>query len=292
MLKNYVVIALRTILKHRVFSFINIFGLAVAMSICMAIIMLVADQMMVDRHNPNSDRIYRVTSTPYNRERDGIPGNEFSTTSLPIRDELLNNYTGIEKAVRLMRGFGNSWMELEPNHNVNIPVSGFFADPEVLEIFDHELLYGDPSTALTEPYSVVLTQKTAEKLFKVENPVGESIKVGKLGTFKITGIIKETENRSHIIADAYASMATVKSLVAANILENNLDDWHNWYVGWVYIMLEEGTNFADIQPHLEKISKAHFTNLPPPHTDVLKYELQNLLDIVPGKLMNNPIGPF
>jgi len=292
MLKNYINIAIRNILKHRVFSFINIFGLAVAMSICMAIIMLVADQMMVDRHNPNSERIYRITSVPHSKERNGIPGNEFSTTSLPIRDELLNNYTGVEKAVRLMRGLGNNWLELEPNHDVNIPVSGFFADPEVLEIFDHELLYGDPATALVEPYSVVLTKKTAEKLFKVENPVGESFKIGKLGTFKVTGVIKDTENRSHIIADAYASMATVKSLVAANILPNDLDNWHNWYVGWVYLLLEEGKTAVDIQPHLAQISKDHFTNLPPPHNSVLKYELQNLLDIVPGRLMNNPIGPF
>jgi putative ABC transport system permease protein len=292
MLKNYITIALRTILKHRIFSFINIFGLAVAMSICMGIIMLVADQMMVDRHNPYGDRIYRITSVPYSKEKNGIPGNEFSTTSLPIRDELLNNYTGVEKAVRLMRGLGNNWMELDPNNDLNIPVNGFFADPEVLEVFDHELLYGDPATALREPYTVVLTKKTAEKLFKVENPVGESLKIGKLGTFKVTGVIQETENRSHIIAEAYASMSTVKSLVTANILPNNLDDWHNWYVGWVYLLLEEGKTPADIQPHLDKISQAHFTNLQPPHTDVLKYELQNLLDIVPGRLMNNPIGPF
>ncbi|HEU5291221.1 MAG TPA: ABC transporter permease [Cyclobacteriaceae bacterium] len=292
MLKNYILVALRTIRKHRIFSFINIFGLAVAMSICMGIIMLVADQMMVDRHNPNSNKIYRITSIPYDRERNGIPGNEFSTTSLPIRDELLNNYTGVEKAVRLVRGFGNNWMELEPNHDVNIPVSGFFADPEVLEVFNHELLYGDPATALVEPYSVVLTQKTAEKLFKTENPVGESIKVGKLGTYKITGVIKETENRSHIVGDAFASMATMKSLVTSNVLSNDLDNWHNWYVGWVYLLLEDGTTADDIKPHLEKISKAHYANLQPPHTSVLKYDLQNLLDIVPGRMMNNPIGPF
>jgi putative ABC transport system permease protein len=89
MLKNYINIALRNILKHRVFSFINIFGLAVAMSICMGIIMLVADQMMVDRHNKNSERIYRVTSIPYYKDRNGEPGDHFATTTLPIRDELL-----------------------------------------------------------------------------------------------------------------------------------------------------------------------------------------------------------
>jgi putative ABC transport system permease protein len=292
MLKNYVNIAIRNILKHRVFSFINIFGLAVAMSICMGIIMLVADQMMVDRHNPVSERIYRITSTPYHKEGNGQPGIEFATTTLPIRDELLNNYTGIEKAVRLMRGFGNNWREIDPSHDINVPVSGFFADPEVLEIFHHELLYGDAATALVEPYSVVLTKKAAEKLFKTENPVGESLKVGALGIYKITGVIKETETRSHIIAEAFASMATVKSLEAANILDKNLEDWNNLYSGWVYVLLEEGKTMADVQPHLTKISIDHFTNLPPPHTTVVKYDLQNLLDIVPGKFLSNPIGPF
>lgn len=293
MLKNYVNIAIRSILKHRVFSFINIFGLAVAMSICMGIIMLVADQMMVDRHNANSERIYRITSVPYWAERNGEPGNEFSTTTLPIRDELINNYTGIEKAVRIMRGFGNGWLEIEPGNDVNVPVSGFFADPELLDIFQHELQYGDKATALVEPYSVVLTKKAAEKLFKAENPVGESLKVGKLGVFKITGVIKETENRSHIVAEAFASMSTVKSLVAAKIIEvDNLNNWYSFHHGWVYLQLEEGKTPEDIKPHLEKISHAHFTNMPPPNTTVVKYNLQGLLDIVPGPLLNNPIGPF
>lgn len=292
MLKNYINIAIRNILKHRVFSFINIFGLAVAMSICMAIIMLVADQMMVDRHNPNHGRIYRITSVPYYIEQKGQPGNEFCTTTLPIRDELLNNYTGIEKAVRLMRGFGNNWIELDPDNDINVPVNGFFADPEVLEVFHHELLYGDIKTALLEPYSVVLTKKAAQKLFKVENPVGESLKVGELGIYKVTGVIKETEDRSHIVAETYASMSTVKSLEAAGILDTKLDDWNSLYRGWVYVLLEEGKTTADIFPHLEKISKDHFTNLPPPNTTVVKYDLQNLLDITPGRLLSNPIGPF
>ena len=292
MLKNYINIAIRTILKHRAFSFINIFGLAVAMSVCMGIIMLVADQMMVDRHNPNKDRIYRVTSIPYYKESNGEPGNEFSTTTLPIRDELINQYTGIEKAARLMSGFGNSWMELDPNNDINVPISGFFADQEVLEIFNHELLYGNPETALTDPYSVVLTKKAAEKLFKIENPVGEILKVGKLGTYKVTGVIKHTEDPSHIVAEAYASIATVKSLEAAGVLDTKIEDWNNLYRGWVYVLLEEGKTPVDINPHLAKISEDHFTNLPPPYTTVVKYNLQNLLDITPGKLLNNPIGPF
>jgi putative ABC transport system permease protein len=290
MLQNYIKVALRNIRKQRAFSFINIFGLAVAMSICMGIIMLVADQMMVDRHNTHAERVYRINSIPYYKDQNGESGSEFSTTTLPIRDELLNNYTGVAKAVRLMRGFGNNWIEFDPENDINVPVSGFFADPDVLEVFDLELLYGDRATALVDPYSLVLTKKTAEKIFKVENPVGESLKVGDLGIYKITGVIKDTDNRSHIVSDAYASMATVKSLEAAHTFKGHLDDWNNLYQGWVYVMLEEGETAEDIRPSLEKISKAH-SSLAGPNQVVVEYVMQNLLDIVPGRGVNNPIGP-
>jgi putative ABC transport system permease protein len=292
MLRNYVKVALRNTIKHRTFSFINIFGLAVAMCVCMAIAMMVADQMMVDRHNPMADRIFRVNTIPYWKENNGQPGNETASTTMPLRDELLSNYTGVERAVRFLRGFGNNWLELEPNFDVNVPVSGYFADAEMLDMFNHELLYGDSKTALIEPYSVVLTKQAAEKLFEKENPVGETLKVGKLGIFKVTGVIKDNGNRSHIIAEAYASMSTVNSLEKAGLLEPKLDNWDNAYSGWIYIQIEEGKTVEDIQPNLAKISDDHFVKRHGQDGTIFKYSLQNLLDIVPGPMLNNPIGPF
>lgn len=292
MLRNYIKVALRNIIKHRTFSFINIFGLAVAMCVCMAIIMMVADQMMVDRHNPLADRIYRVNTVPYWKENNGQPGNEMASTTMPLRDELLNNYTGVKRAVRFLRGFGNNWLELEPGFDVNIPVAGYFADAEMLDMFNHELLYGDSKTALVEPYSVVLTKQAAEKLFEKENPVGETLQVGKLGIFNITGVISDKGSRSHIVAEAFASMSTVKSLEKAGLLEPRLDNWDNPYSGWVYIELENGKTIEDIQPSLATISKLHFVKRQSPEGTIYKYSLQNLLDIIPGPMLNNPIGPF
>ncbi|UII31501.1 ABC transporter permease [Fulvivirga ulvae] len=292
MLKNYIKVAVRNIFKHRVFSFINIFGLAVGMSVCMLIIMLVADQMMNDRHNPNRNRIYRVNSLPYFNGNKQQKGSETATTSLPVRDELLNNYTGVESAVRLVRGFGNNWIQLEPGNDINIPVSGYFADQGVLQMFAYELLYGDEATALVEPYSVVLTKKAAEKLFKVENPVGETLKVGELGTYKVTGVLRETENKSHIVVEAFASISTLTSLQAAGVFDNKSEDWYNFYSGWVYIMIQEGKTTGDINAHLAKIHDDHFSKLPTPETTAVTYQLQPLLSITPGPLVNNPIGPF
>lgn len=292
MFRNYLKVALRNIVKHRTFSFINIFGLAVAMCVCMAIMMMVADQMMVDRDNPKADRIYRINTVPYWKDNNGQPGSETASTTLPLRDELLTKYTGVEKAVRFMRGFGNMWLELEPNYDVNIPVSGYFADAEALEMFDYQLQYGDMKTALVEPYSVVLTKQAAEKLFEKENPVGETLKVGNLGVYTVTGVIKKTDKRSHIVVEAFASMSTVPSLEKAGIMTSNIDNWDYAHGGWVYVQLAEGTSPADVQATLGKITDDHFVKRKSQEGDIFRYSLQNLLDIVPGPLLNNPIGPF
>lgn len=296
MLRNYLKTALRSLSRHRFFSLINIFGLAVAMALSMCIIMLVADQMMYDRYNTQRNRIYRITSIPLGR--DGGRFSETSTTSLPLRQALLENYPGVEKAVRIRRGFGNMWIEIA--QNVNIPLSGYYADPEVLDLFQYELEYGDPATALVDPYSVVLTKKTARKLFRQENPVGESFKVGVEGPYKVTGILKETDHKSHIAFDALASLSTVKSLASAEQHNQGLDtestydvdDWYDYWHGWVYILLEEGKSIQDIEPHLQAIAAANNEAIinPDKHNRV-QYATQNLMDITPGHVINNAIGP-
>src|SRR5882672_1190644 len=290
MFSNYIKTAVRSLLRHRFFSAINVFGLAVAMALSMIIIMLIADQMMYDRYNTKRDRIYRINSIP--SSENGSTQSETATTTLPLRDELIEKYTGIEKAVRIVRGFGNMWLEVE--QNVNIPVAGYYVDPEVLDVFEYELAYGDKRTALVEPYSVVLTRKTAKKLFRQENPVGESFKVGEEGPYKVTGVIKETDHKSHIVFDALASISTVKKLTATKHNRGkDLDNWYQYTGGWVYILLEKGKTLSDIQPHLERIQKDHFTKLPNPDAQSkIKYSPQQLMSITPGAFINNPIGPF
>ncbi|MBS1487544.1 MAG: ABC transporter permease [Bacteroidetes bacterium] len=290
MFRNYFKTAVRSLLRHRFFSAINIFGLAVAMALSMVIIMLVADQMMYDRYNTKRDRIYRVNSIPV--ANNGAMLNETATTTLPLKEELLENYTGIEKATRIVRGFGNMWMELD-NNNVNIPIAGYYVDPEFLEIFEHELEYGNPKTALAEPFSVVLSKKAAKKLFKQDNPVGETFKVGDEGPYKVTGILKETKNKTHIAFDALASLSSIKSLEAIGKHNKELDNWYNAWQGWVYVLLEKGKTIQDIQHDLEKIEKKYFSTLPKPDTQQkIKYSLQPLMSITPGAFINNPIGPF
>ena len=289
MLRNYLKTAIRSLLRHRFFSAINIFGLAVAMSICMGIIMLVADQMSSDRYNTKSDRIFQVTTVGTgNQDGDGQLN---SASTMRLKQELLEQYTGVEKIVRIKRGFGNGWLEFE-NQNVNVPLAGFFADPEIFEFFEYEFQYGDPATALKDPYTVVLTRKAANKHFKEENPLGQTIKVGELGTYTVTGVLKETENKSHIVFEGLASMASLKSILNEADYRSEMDNWTNFWNGWTYVLLEEGKSSDDIQRHLDKIYQQHIGSITRPDVHKMKFGLLPLLDITPGAMLNNSIGPI
>src|SRR5690242_10898980 len=98
MLYNYLKTALRNLLRHRFFSFINIFGLAVAMSICMALMMLVGDQLSYDRYNTSADRIYRITTIDVDQNGTVLWDNQPNAAcTMALAQELQQNYTNVEK---------------------------------------------------------------------------------------------------------------------------------------------------------------------------------------------------
>ncbi|MEO9968099.1 MAG: ABC transporter permease [Reichenbachiella sp.] len=283
MLYNYFKISIRNIRKHKLFSFINVFGLSFSLSICLIIIMLLADQFSYDRFNTDADRIYRV-----NHSRSDLDAviEGMATSPMPVGEELSSKYPGIESYTRLSRGFGNGWVKLM--QDINIPLSGFFADPSFVEMFQYEFEYGDSKTALLEPYSVILSKETAEKLFNKENPVGEVIKVGELGSYKVTGVLKRVEGKSHIKFDGVASMSTLESLIKKEILPESMMTWTNRSRTWTYIKLKKGTSVESVEQNLAKISEEQYANMEDMDTD---FYLQNIRAISPGPLVGNQIGP-
>lgn len=290
MLFNYLKTAVRSLIRHRFFSAINIFGLAVAMAICMTMIMLVADQMSYDRHNTNADRIYRVTTVDVDPNGNKmVEGQSNSASCMPVGPALADNHTGVEKVVRLRRGFGNGWLEVE-HQDLNIPLKGFFADAGVLDFFQYDLQYGDAATALNDPFTVVLTRKAANKLFKEENPVGQTLKVGNLGLYTVTGVLKETDKKSHIVFEGLASMASVKSLEEAGTLSANSDNWTEYWNCWTYVMATDGKREAELQQNLDKLYAEHI-GAQKPGVHKMMFGLQPLLGITPGDIQNNSIGP-
>lgn len=290
MIRNYFNTAIRNILRHRFFSIINVFGLALAMSICMGIIMLVADQLQYDLYNTNKDLIYRVTTIHVDENlQPRSDATRNSTSPMVLRDEL-EKYSGIEKIVRFKRGFGNGWVEFD-NQDVTVPVAGYFADPGALEMFQYELQYGDAATALRDPYTVVLTRKAADKLFPDENPLGKTFKVGEIGLYTVTGVLKETERKTHVAFEALASMSSLMSLDAQGKAEARATDWQDFWSSWTYIQLKPGSSIDDVQKSLDKIFDTHIASLTHPDAIKMRFQTQSLTAITPGDVMNNPIGP-
>lgn len=283
MIRNYFKIAIRSLLRHKTFSFINIFGLAISMSICIVIIMMVADQMSYDRHITNSDRVYRIN---HERMNDDDLVNKMATTPLPLADALMEEYAGVENTVRIRRGFGNNWIDIE--NDINIPLGGFFAEPSFLDIFEYNLEHGNASTALAEPNSVILTKAAAEKLFDIDNPTGELIDMGELGEYKVTGVLEKSKGKSHIKFEALASYSSLNALEADSTVRIANDSWRNSTAGWVYIRLAEGKSVADIENGLQEIGKREYAEM----EDInYRFYLQNITKITPGPLIGNQIGP-
>jgi ABC-type antimicrobial peptide transport system permease subunit len=181
MLKNSLKISIRSIKKHKGYSFINIFGLAAGMSCCLLILLWVQNELSYDRFHENVDSIYRVA------------GNSTSQPA-PLGPALKDGYPEILNAVR----FSN------PNVSVRFQDKCFsennfcFADPSVFEVFTFPFIQGDPQSALKDPYSVVITEETAQKYFGKKNPIGEVLKIQNKTDLHVTGIIQNIPSNSHI----------------------------------------------------------------------------------------------
>jgi len=293
MIRSYIKIALRNILKHKVFSFINIIGLAVSMSASLLIILMIADQNKYDQFHTKKNSIYRII-TRYNEDN-----NFYATTAMPMKETLLEQYEGIEKVVRFRMMFGGDVTYVENT----IPLAGFYADEDLFNLFDFELLYGDPETALKNPFSLVITEEAASKLFQDENPIGKivkfndrgldhyglgiSIKNVMLGDFTITGVIKDNNYKTHIPLEIFGSWSTLPVLKNQEIDDVQLDDWKSIWDTYLFVLMEDGKTRKDLTRILDRISEVQFED----YEDFkLTFDTQALSEITPGTFLNNPMS--
>jgi putative ABC transport system permease protein len=165
MLKNYFKIAIRNILKNKVYSFINIIGLAVGMAVCI----LIALYVINDRFHKNADRIVRATMMySFNGVKD-----ETAYTGTELLPAFKRNFPEVENGVRM---YNTKAIVKYKNEVFNEP-NFAYADSTFFKVFSFKLLHGDPKQALVRPYSVILTAAAARKYFGDENPIDKVIKV-------------------------------------------------------------------------------------------------------------------
>ncbi len=250
MFKNYLIVALRNLRRHKCYTFISVAGLAMGLACCLFILIFIEHETSYDKHHEKGDRIFRL-----------VKGNSANT---PERwaPALEVEFPEIEKAVRFMEGFSRTqirfedFQALEPN--------GLFADAAALEIFNWRLDQGHPTTALAAPFTIVLSKKLAEKYFGDEDPMGKSLTLAGISNasasqdYQVTGVIAASPNLSHIKFEYLVSMATVETL-------NDTGQWGtplSWTnrMAKTYLLLAENTAPDLVESRLPVFLRNHISD--------------------------------
>ncbi|HEY4936721.1 MAG TPA: ABC transporter permease [Puia sp.] len=238
MLRNYIKIALRNLLRNKGFSIINISGLVIGMASAILILLWVQNEISYDRFHSKINRLYEVWG---NDMHDGALQSGLSTPQL-MGPALKNDYPGIENAARIswdmpiLFGYGDK----------HLKATGNWADPSFLTMFSFPLLKGDANTALNDPHSLVITEKMAKKLFGDEDPVGKMVKFDNSENFIVTGLLKDLPNNSEFNFEFLESSAFMES-------KGYIDaDWTDVSIRTL-VLLKSNSKLADINSKIKNI---------------------------------------
>lgn len=235
MFRNYLKIAWRNLMKSKMFSFINIFGLTIGITCCMMIYLFIINELSFDGFHTQGKNIYRVMRS-YDPTKPSAP-----YLSGPYADALLNDYPKqIKNAVRVLTS--NDLMVY--GNNAFNEKKVFFTDAGFFTMFSFPLVKGNPATALNDPGSVVLTETAARKYFGNTNPLGKVLTMDQSLQLKVTGIAKDVPSNSHLDFDMVVPLSNYYKEPWFNVWINN-----NFYT---YVLLEEHTNAKQLEssfPH-------------------------------------------
>ena len=242
MIKNYLKIAFRSLLKNKTFSFINVFGLSVGLATCLLLMLYIFDEIQYDKHHKDADRIYRVA----------IESNEkWAGTPAPMANGLKTDFAQVQHVTRLLSFPGITKMLLtnEKNNKQFYETHGYYADSSFFRIFSYDFVKGNPYTALAGPNSLVISEEIARKLFGDENPIDKVIVVeipyGK-NSYTIKGVFRNTGQRSHIDAHFFLSMRNGD--VGQWVI--NQRSWATNSIFYTYFKLKPGTSAGAFEQNL------------------------------------------
>ena len=195
MLRNYLKIALRTLWKHKGITAINVLGLAAGIAVCLLVGLLLWDQVTHDGFHPGADRIHRVTTM---RQQSSTP---YASSPARLAPVLRDNVSGIEAATRLKRSEGSV-----SHDNEGYRTQGLYAEPQFFDLFGFSLKQGRASEGLTSPFTAVITEDLARRLYGDQSPMGKRFTLADIGDFTVQTRIRDIGIRN-------ALGATVSSVV-------------------------------------------------------------------------------
>jgi putative ABC transport system permease protein len=269
MLKSYFKIAWRTILRHKAYTAINVFGLSIGVACGILVFLLVRYHLSFDKYHQQADRIYRVV-TQFNFDQTfyspGIPR--------PIGEAIRNDLTALEKValvdmlpaaqVTVRDSDQSATKKFKENEKVA------FAEPAFFDIFDFTWKEGSQQTALHEPFTAVITEKYALKYFGEAAPIGKIFRLENAIDFKVTGILADLPENTDIKNEVYLSYSSFKTW--AELLEMETDNWGSISSNTnCFVLLRPGYDVAQLKKellpfkakYLKEADKAYVYHLQP-----------------------------
>lgn len=293
MLYNFIKVGLRNILKYKLFSFINIFGLALGMSVCMLIILMVIDQKNYDQYHPFKDRTYRILTK---RQESSKPN---ASSPFPLAELLKAEYPFVQEATTISLGVGGDLTVGEKSTEAR----GFFAQPSFFDVFGFELKAGDRATALNDPNAIILTEQFAHLVFGDQDPMGQTVQFSdrgldiislssndnasvEWGNFIVAGTIADKNYKSHLKFDVLISTSTMEVLEADKKLESVRNDWLTYSRAFTYVVLKENSTEFALEQSLNNVAESRYKG----NEEMKGFRLipQHLLSITPGIFIGNP----
>jgi ABC-type antimicrobial peptide transport system permease subunit len=264
MLRNYIKIAFRNLLRHKAFSFINVFGLAIGMACSILILLWVQDELSYDRFHANADNMYRLTAR--------LPEMDIkaAVSSAPIAEAIQNEIPQIKTTLRMTMA-NSDLMQVDDRMFEEKRVC--YADSNFLQFFSFPLVEGDAKTALLQPEGILITEDIAKKYFGSEKALGKTIRKNHKEDFTVTGVLANVPDNSHLQFDFIQPMAFLAR--TNNDLKNDVWDNFNYYT---YVSLDEKLDatpetLAPIESKIKDIYKANEKGLK------VEFRLQPLGDI-------------
>ncbi len=240
MLKNYIKVAFRSLLRQPAYTALNIMGLTIGIASSLIILLYIFHETSFDKGHTNGDRIYRL-STEIKE-----PDNAFKWANMtwPAAFTIKDENPEVVQAVRFSGLSGQGGMRFTLNQVDYFQDNVYAVDSTVFDVFDYDFIAGNPETALEAPNSIVINESMAKKIFKNENPLGQTLQSGgnREMSLQVTGVYKDMPQSSHLLAEALVSWKTIFSQGEGN--------WGGWGV-YSYVLLNEGVSKETLQVKLD-----------------------------------------
>lgn len=276
MLKFQFKLFLRGLFKNKLFSFINITGLAISMTISLFAISLIYNLSAFDSFHEKEKSIYRVdTKIKY----EGYPLRTEASTTLALMDGLQNNFPEIVS----IAAFKSRFEGVIKGQKEALRLDGLYANENIFDVFSFEIIAGSES-ALSDPNSLILTESSALRIFNDTNVVGKLIPFTSGEVLQVGAILKDIPKNSHI---QFESLVSLNTLIADNDGAAILSDWDDRFTNYLYVQCREDASIISIEARLKEIGKSAYAERE--GVDI-HFELEALNRIALGGVDNNPIG--